>query len=68
MVRIVAGFAVLLVGLILILPGVPGPGVPFIILGLSILAVDFGWAHRLEKKIKDIATKVINKARGQKDK
>jgi len=65
--RITAGFVVLLVGLILAIPGVPGPGFPFIILGLSILAVDFVWAHWLNTKIKGGVMKVINKVRGQKD-
>ena len=41
MAHITVGFVVLLVGLILTIPGVLGPGFPFIILGLIILAVDF---------------------------
>jgi len=35
------------VGLILALPGVPGPGLAVIALGLVILAEHFHWARRL---------------------
>jgi uncharacterized protein (TIGR02611 family) len=41
------GFAVLLFGLILAIPGVPGPGFVFILLGLVILSAHYHWARRL---------------------
>ena len=62
--RIIAGFTTLLFGLILAIPGVPGPGFVFIIVGLSILAVDFAWAHRLKTNLKDQAERVVNRMRG----
>jgi tellurite resistance protein TerC len=64
-IRITGGIVVLLVGIVLAIPGVPGPGFVFIFLGLSILAVDFVWAHRLKTKIQDQAGKVVRKIRGQ---
>lgn len=64
-IRIAGGTAVLLVGLVLMIPGVPGPGFVFVFIGLSILAVDFGWAHRLKFRLKDAAEKVVNKVRGR---
>jgi hypothetical protein len=45
--RVYAGFPVLLVGLILAIPGVPGPGTPMIIFGLVLLSARFPWAKRL---------------------
>lgn len=64
--RITGGIVVLIFGLILMIPGVPGPGFPFVFLGLSILAVDFVWAHRLKTKLKDQADKVVTKIRSKK--
>jgi uncharacterized protein (TIGR02611 family) len=40
----VAGFVVLLAGLIMLVT--PGPGIPVIILGLGMLALEFAWAER----------------------
>lgn len=42
----IAGFALLLAGLILSLPLVPGPGTLLIIAGLALLATEFAWAER----------------------
>src|SRR5881296_1518035 len=43
MIRITGGIVMMLVGIILSIPGVPGPGFVLIFVGLSILAVDFVW-------------------------
>ena len=64
-IRITGGIVIVLVGLILAIPGVPGPGLLVIFIGLSILAMDFVWAHRLKTKIEHQAGKVIKKVRGQ---
>lgn len=64
--RIVAGMVVLIVGLIMVIPGVPGPGLLVIFLGLSILAVDFVWAHRLKTKIQNGTKAAYDKVRGKK--
>jgi uncharacterized protein (TIGR02611 family) len=64
--RITAGIVVVVVGLILAIPGVPGPGFLVIFAGISILAIDFVWAHRLKTKLKDGAGKVVDKVRGKK--
>ena len=45
--RISAGFLLLIVGLVLSIPGVPGPGIVVIIIGLIILSDHFHWARRL---------------------
>ena len=44
---IVSGFLLVSVGLILAIPGVPGPGIPVAVLGLAILSAHFSWAKRL---------------------
>ena len=63
--RITSGFVLLAVGLILMLPGVPGPGIVLVVAGLSVLAVDFVWAHRLKTHLKDRFDKVLTKVRGK---
>ena len=64
-IRITGGIVVIVVGIILSVPGVPGPGLIVVFIGLSILAVDFVWARRLKMKLKDQAGKVMDKVRGK---
>jgi uncharacterized protein (TIGR02611 family) len=40
----IAGFLVLLAGLVMLVT--PGPGIPVIIIGLGMLALEFAWAER----------------------
>jgi uncharacterized protein (TIGR02611 family) len=61
--RITSGIVLLLVGLVMMVPGIPGPGLLLVFLGLSILAVDFVWAHRLKTHLKYLADKVVAKVR-----
>ena len=61
--RITSGIVLLLVGVIMMIPGIPGPGFLLVIAGLSILAVDFVWAHRLKMHLKDRAEKLLAKVR-----
>jgi hypothetical protein len=44
--KVAAGFALLIVGGMLALPGVPGPGIPILLLGLLLLSDHFAWARR----------------------
>jgi len=44
--RIFAGFTMLVLGFIMALPLVPGPGVLIMIGGLMLLAEDYDWARR----------------------
>jgi Putative transmembrane protein (PGPGW) len=44
--RILAGFALLLIGGILAFPGIPGPGIPIVLFGLWLLSRHFHWARR----------------------
>ena len=45
--RMVAGILLLIVGAILALPMVPGPGILVMLLGLGLLSHEFEWARRL---------------------
>jgi len=45
--RVYAGFPLLVIGLILAIPGVPGPGIPLILFGLVLLSARFAWAKRV---------------------
>jgi uncharacterized protein (TIGR02611 family) len=65
-VRIVAGFAVLIAGLILMIPGVPGPGLAVAIVGLIILSDHFQWArsllHWARQKAERLRDRVMRRA------
>jgi hypothetical protein len=44
--KLLTGFALLLIGGLLSIPGVPGPGIPVVVLGLWVLSDHFAWAKR----------------------
>jgi drug/metabolite transporter (DMT)-like permease len=50
--RIVLGFTTILIGLILAIPGIPGPGLLIVIGGLAILATEYVWARRYLNRLK----------------
>lgn len=52
-VRVTSGFGLVILGLILSIPLVPGPGFLLVFLGLVILADHFPWAERLVQKAKN---------------
>jgi uncharacterized membrane protein (DUF4010 family) len=63
-IRITAGVAVILIGMGLgFVPVIPG--FPLVIVGLTILAIDFVWAQRLKHRLRDEAMKVVDKVRGK---
>ena len=47
---VIAGFTLLLVGVVMLVT--PGPGMLVILLGLGLLAAEFVWARRLMDRIK----------------
>ena len=59
--RIVSGIVLLLVGLFLSLPGIPGPGIVLIFVGFGVLSRDFQWAKRWHLRLKDTAQQIINR-------
>jgi uncharacterized protein (TIGR02611 family) len=53
-----AGFVVLLAGLVMLVT--PGPGIPVIILGLTMLALEFAWAERWLERLLDRAERAMD--------
>ena len=51
----------LLVGLFLSLPGIPGPGIVLIFVSFGILSRDFEWAKRWHLRLKNTAHRIINR-------
>ena len=50
--RIVLGLALVILGVVLALPGVPGPGLLVIFVGLTVLGGEFEWARRLRDRLR----------------
>ena len=44
--KLLAGFALIIVGAVLAIPGIPGPGIPIIVIGLFLLSDRFFWAQK----------------------
>jgi uncharacterized protein (TIGR02611 family) len=59
---ILAGFTLLLVGIIMIFT--PGPGTPVIFLGLGLLAAEFVWARRILERLKRESERLKNAVLG----
>lgn len=55
------GFTLLILGLIFLV--LPGPGIPLILIGLTILGSEFAWAEYLLSKTKVQAQKIGRKLR-----
>ncbi len=52
--RIVLGLALVILGVVLALPGVPGPGLLVIFVGLTVLGGEFEWARRLRDRLQGL--------------
>ena len=61
-IKIVVGFTLLLIGIVLLV--LPGPGWLTIFLGLALLAAEFAWAKRLLERLKNTANHVKRAAQG----
>jgi putative transmembrane protein PGPGW len=48
----VLGGALLVVGFVLALPLVPGPGILVMLVGLTVLSAEFEWARRLRDHVR----------------
>ena len=44
---VILGFLIVAAGVVMSGPGVPGPGIAVILIGLGFLALEFDWAERL---------------------
>ena len=61
--RIAFGFLLIAAGLLLSIPGIPGPGFLVIILGLVILSGHFEWARRLLEWAKKKGAAVMDRVK-----
>jgi uncharacterized protein (TIGR02611 family) len=59
----VVGLTVLAIGVAMIV--LPGPATVVIPLGLGILAIEFAWAERMLKRLKDEGKRVLGSGSGQ---
>jgi uncharacterized protein (TIGR02611 family) len=57
-----AGVLVILAGVALSLPGVPGPGIVLIVVGLGLLALEFDRAERLLERLLERVEHVVDQA------
>ncbi len=53
----IAGFLVCAAGVVMLVT--PGPGIPVIILGLTMLALEFAWAERWLERVLDRAEQAV---------
>lgn len=61
--RVVAGALLLAFGLVLALPGVPGPGILLVVVGLGFLGGEFDWAKRLNLRLRETAHRLWGTSR-----
>ena len=63
--RVVLGIALVVVGIVLALPLVPGPGLVVVLLGLTVLSAEFEWARRLRDWLHATFRRVTRRADGR---
>lgn len=61
--RVVVGLVLIVVGVVLSLPFVPGPGFVCIFLGVTVLGGEFEWARRLRDRMHDGIRRVTGRTR-----
>jgi hypothetical protein len=59
----IGGFALILVGAVLSVPGVPGPGFLLIIGGLAVLGTEYAWARRTLDRARERARRATQLVR-----
>jgi hypothetical protein len=59
----VLGFLLILVGIVLSLPLVPGPGSLLILAGLVVLATEYAWARRVLDRGRHLARRAADRVR-----
>jgi hypothetical protein len=66
--KLPAGFALLIAGGLLAIPGIPGPGIPILLLGLWMLSDHFTWAKRALAWVKERAAWLQRRANSSRSK
>lgn len=62
--RVVIGVVLVLVGIVLSLPFVPGPGLVLVFGGLTVLGGEFEWARRLRDRMREAFHRVTRRRNG----
>jgi hypothetical protein len=65
--RIVTGLGLIAIGAVLAIPGVPGPGLLVIFVGLTVLSSEFHWANRLRERMHEIMRRIAHKDHKEKE-
>lgn len=63
--RMIGGVVLLLVGIVLSLPGIPGPGIVVVVVGLGLLSSEFDWANRLYSRLKKVGQDLVQRTQSQ---
>lgn len=59
--RVTAGLVLVVVGAVLALPMVPGPGLLLVVGGLALLGQEFHWARRLNQWLRRRAKRMLGR-------
>lgn len=62
------GGVVVVAGVVLSLPGIPGPGLLVVFLGLGILSLEFAWAERARRDLRRRFDRAVARARSRRRK
>jgi hypothetical protein len=63
--RMTLGVVLLIAGIVLSLPGIPGPGSVLVVLSLGILSADFVWAKKLHGRLTYLWHETLKKRRNK---
>ena len=63
--RILAGVLLVVIGIVLAVPGIPGPGLLVIFAGLGVLGGEFDWARRLRDRMLGMFHRVTGRPHGR---
>jgi hypothetical protein len=62
--RIALGAVLVVVGIVLSLPFVPGPGLLLVFIGLTVLGSEFEWARRWRDRLRQAFHRVTGRVHG----
>ena len=59
--RVIVGLVLLLAGAVLMLPGIPGPGLLLVVGGLALLGREFHWARRANEWLIERGKRIVGR-------
>jgi hypothetical protein len=59
--RVIVGLVLVALGVVLALPGVPGPGLLVVLGGLTVLSGEFDWARRARDSMRETFKRVTRR-------